>query len=127
MSQIINFCARLEARLDQCLFANPDDDKASGVLKGVAVSAGGGVIGGGYLGHKAIMDKYSKRTFRGDRGLAETYKVAAANLNDTAAAAKRAGVKAGRKAYAGLRKEGVLKAGLGGIKKGVRAAISKIR
>ena len=109
----------------------------NGIVTGVGA---GGAGAGGYLGHQAVMDKYSKRTFRSDRGVADTYKVAGAALRDNASAAAsrmhdsanaatKAGTKAGRKAYQGIRRsgEGVIKAGLGGLNKGVRAAISKLR
>ena len=136
MSQIIRFCARLESRLDQCMFANADDD--SGLAKGAAIGVGGGgVVGGGYLAHQAVMDKYSRPEYK-NRGLRKAmpapsagaaYKAAAADLYDGAGAIKNAASTAGRDAYQGLRAEGqgMLKSGWGGLSGGVRAALSKLR
>ena len=137
MSQIIQFCARLESRLDQCLFAAPDDQD-SGLVKGAAIGVGGGgVVGGGYLGHQAVMDKYSRPKYK-NRGLREAmpaptvsqaYKAAGTDLYNGASAMKDAASTAGREAYQGLRAEGrgMLRSGAGGLSEGVRAMLAKLR
>ena len=108
------------------------------IIKGAAVGAAG-LAGGGYLGHQAVMDKYSPRFLRRDRSVGETYKAAATdvrqnataaatNLRENATAVKNAGTKAGRKVYQGMRREGkgVLNSGFVDLNKGVRAALSKL-
>ncbi len=153
-TRTIEFCSHLEAIVDQRLFRRmPDEDEMDGSIP--AAIAGAGAVGGGVIGHKAIMKKYGARQLLGPGeilagsprsvlsrqamsgatntgtatvGGGAAYRAAAADATGRTVGAGNAARIAGKQAYQVTRSngEGLLKSSLAGLRKALKVGGRKL-
>jgi hypothetical protein len=126
-SEVIQFCANLEATLDECLFGEKKkSDQSSGTAKAVAEGAAVGAAGAGAVAaHRAVL-----RNYGGEGGVRQAYSNLGRNVAREVSEPVAGAVLRGKRAY-GIAREvgglGRLGAAGRGLKKGLNPALAKLR
>ena len=129
--RIIHFCAEVETKLDEHLFAKKPEEENTDSVGATKTVAGavttGAAAGGAYAGHRAIMRNYGGAA---SGSAAQAYKNAGRNAVRTVTEPVTSAVARGTKSYTTARNISGLSpvaAGARAVKKAVNPLVAKLR